>query len=77
MEMTNLPFFSQKNILRSKTIWGAIIAFVPAALEITNSIMATGVLPPKAAAVVSGVGAVLAFVGRLAAKEKLTVVPEA
>jgi hypothetical protein len=64
-------FIEEKHLLKSKAILGALIAFVPAALEVTNAVLATGALPPKVAAAVSGFGALLAFFGRLSAKAKI------
>lgn len=61
----------EKSALGSIGIWGSIIAFIPAAAQLLDRVVASGVLAPKEAAIVSGVGAVIAFVGRWRAKKEI------
>lgn len=68
-----------KNILLSKTVWGAAIAFVAALFpHVFQSIAAVlGVTDPTilAAQVVGAMGAILAIYGRVTAKSTITVLP--
>lgn len=57
-----------KGMMRSMTMIGGILAFVPLAEQLVQQILAANVLPPKAAAAVAGVGGLLAMLGRLRAR---------
>ncbi len=78
-----------KSFFGSTTIWGALIAFIPAVLdqftqkniEIVvdgiNTVASVGLLGPHGLAIAAGVGAVVAVVGRIKATEPITtVLPE-
>jgi hypothetical protein len=62
-----------KSFLASKTIWGIVLAIAPQIVELA----ATGVLGPKAQAIISGLGALLAIYGRAKAERPITIVPGA
>jgi len=65
-------FTSFKKPLKSITIWGGLVSLFPAIVEITDKALATGILPPNIAVVVSAVGGVAAIVGRFIAKSKIS-----
>jgi hypothetical protein len=61
-----------KALVLSKTFWGSVLAALPAVSEALNQAVGSGFLPPQAMPWVAGVGAVLAFLGRITASEEIT-----
>lgn len=78
----------QKSAVGSTTIWGGLIAAVPAiidgvfslgvkltapdSIQAVNDIAASGLLPPHVAGVCAAVGGFLAIIGRVLARERVT-----
>jgi len=60
-----------KGFFSSKTIWGSLIAMVPAAIRATDWALNSGVLPPNVAVIVSAAGAALAMIGRVTATKEI------
>lgn len=57
-----------KPLLSSLTVAGGAIALLPLVTELVDKLIASGALPPEIVPVVSGIGGLLAIVGRLRAK---------
>ena len=57
-----------KLAIQSKTIIGGVLAVLPALSEFSNELAGLPLIPPHIAAIVSGIGGLLAIVGRFAAK---------
>ena len=57
-----------KSFLKSKTIWGGMIALLPALSDMATQVAGIPLLPPHLAATVAAVGGTLAIIGRLVAK---------
>lgn len=62
-----------KHAVRSKTLWGILIAVAPQILEAFGVDAASG----DVGAIVSGLGAILAIVGRFRARKSIEVIPAA
>jgi hypothetical protein len=63
-----------KPAIQSKTIWGLAALALPFADSLYSQIAAipAGVLPPQVSILVSGIGLLLAFVGRLSADKPIS-----
>lgn len=77
--MTDKLSNNGKSLISSKTIWGALVAGVPAFLSLIannvdslQALAASGVLGPQGVAAAAVIGAVVAAYGRATAKEKIT-----
>jgi hypothetical protein len=57
-----------KSVFASKTIWGGLIALLPALSDVAAQVAGIPLLPPHLAASVAAVGGTLAILGRLVAK---------
>lgn len=57
-----------KSIFASKTVWGGLIALLPALSDMATQVAGIPLLPPHLAATVAAVGGTLAIIGRLVAK---------
>lgn len=78
----------EKSAVSSTTIWGGLLAALPAIadgifsvgvklttpdnIQAVNDIAASGILPPHVAGVCAAVGGILAILGRVLAKERVT-----
>jgi hypothetical protein len=60
-----------KSIFKSKTVWGGLIALLPALSDAAQQVAGIPFLPPHFAATVAAVGGTLAILGRLVAKVPL------
>lgn len=61
-----------KGLLRSRTVIGGLLALLPLATELLNEVSGIPGLPAHVAAGVAAAGGVLAIVGRLAAKVRIS-----
>lgn len=63
-----------KTALQSKTLWGLAALALPFADSLYTQIAAipAGVLPPQVSAIISGLGLLLAFIGRLSATKPIS-----
>jgi len=57
-----------KSVFSSKTIWGGIIALLPALSDAADQLASIPFLAPELAAKVAALGGTLAIIGRLLAK---------
>lgn len=59
-------------MLQSKTVWGGLIALLPAISDVLAQLAGVPGLPPKVVATLSAVGGVVAIIGRVVAKVPLS-----
>lgn len=60
-----------KSLLKSKTVWGCVVAILPELVSGINELLSTGVLPPNVATTLHIAGPILATLGRIAATKKI------
>lgn len=60
-----------KSLLKSKTVWGGLIAVLPAISDVLSELAGVPGLPPSVTHVVSALGGILAIFGRFVAKVPL------
>lgn len=65
--MTKKIMVEDKPLLKSKTVWGGLIAIVPALADAIAQLAGMPLLPPQLAATIGAIGGSLAILGRLAA----------
>lgn len=68
-----MTFIEDKGVLASKTVWGGVVAVLPLVLEIVQKFgVASGIATtPELTAAVSGIGGLIAIIGRLKAKKTI------
>lgn len=61
-----------KSIFKSVTFYGGFLSTIPALAQILNELIGSGELQAHYAAIVAAVGGIIAIVGRLIAKVRVT-----
>lgn len=60
-----------KHPLQSITIWGGLLALIPSVVSALDQVANSGVVPQEYAVIITGVGGILALVGRKLAKKEI------